>query len=137
MLELKPKFSRRKSFYKKAHITFTSDNEIVLISYTTKVAKYNANTKQFTKLWNGYSRTTMEHIAEFCAQFEIPFTPNKKNWLSLPFNNDKTRYYVEGTNGFVTHKCKETLFDNYYDAEIYADNLNNDFWHFWVVEYDN
>lgn len=133
---LKPIYSRRKSFYNKAHIIIADDNDIILQSYTTNVANYNTKTKKFTKLWNGYSATTMEHIKEFVAQYDIPFTPNKKNWLALPYDNDTTRYYIKGTNGFTTHEVKATLFDNYEDAEEYANTLNerNNFWHYWVEE---
>lgn len=131
---LEPRYSRRKSFYNKARVIIADDDDIILQSYTTNVANYNTKTKKFTKLWNGYSRTTMEHIEEFCKQHDIDFIPNKKNWLNLPYDNDKTRYYVKGTNGFVYHEAKETIFDNYDDAEKFADSLTNNFWSFWVEE---
>lgn len=132
--ELKTQYSRRKSFYKKAHVITTDDGEIILRSYTTNVATYNPRTQQLTKLWNGYSRTTMEHIAEFCNQYAIDFTPNKKNWLNLPYDNTPTRYYIKGTNGICYHEVKETIFDNYDDAEEFAQSRSNGFWYFWVEE---
>ena len=132
--KLQPQFSRRKSFYNKAHIITTDDGEIILRSYETNVATYNPRTRTFTKLWNGYSRTTMEHIGEFCKQFDIPFTPTKKNWLNLPYDNTPTRYYVAGSNGFCTHEFKNTLFDNYDDAEEYALSHTNNFWAYGVKE---
>lgn len=132
IVELKPQFSRRKSFYKKAHIIKTEDGEIILKSYATNVASYNLKTKQLNKLWNGYSRTTMEHIEEFCKQFDIDFTPNKKNWLNLPYDNTPTRYYVACSNGISSHEFKNTLFDNYDDAEEYALSHSNQFWYCWV-----
>ena len=134
MKELKPIYSRRKSFYKKAHIITTDDGEIILQSYTTNVACYNPHTNQLIKLWNGYSRTTMEHIAEFCAQFNIEFTPSKRNWLALPYDNTPTRYYIVGSNGICTHEFKETIFDNYHDAEEFAISRCNNFWEYWVEE---
>lgn len=137
--ELKPRYTTNKSYYKKAHIIITDDGEILLRSYTTNVASYNPQTKQFTKLWNGYSRTTMKHIIDFCGQYNIDFKPNKRNWLNLPYDNDRTQYIIAGSNGIYTHEFKSTLYDNYDDAQEYADTLNNrnTFWQYWVVEYDN
>lgn len=129
----------QKSYYNKALIIEdTATNTIYLQSYTTKVAKYNPTTKTFTKLWNGYSRTTMNHIIDFCKLYNIDFTPNKHNWLNLPTDTTtpqtQTRYYIKGTNGITTHDFKNTLFDNYDQAQEYADNHTNDFWYYWVEE---
>lgn len=77
----------RKSFYGKCKvIAYDSDNGITsyeLVSYTTIVCTYSVN--GFTKLWNGYSRTTMRHINAFMAHLGYEYG-GKEWWNSLPTN---------------------------------------------------
>ena len=82
---LQPRFSNRKSFYKKAKI-ITNGDTITLHSYDTDVCSYNLKTHTFKKLWNGYSQTTMEHINEFCNQYDLA-TFNKKQRDAYPCDN--------------------------------------------------
>ena len=135
--ELKPQYTTNKSYYKKAHIIYNDNGTIDLKSYNTIVATYEPQKKQFVKHWHGYSRTTMKHIIDFCGQLGIDFKPNKKNWLALP-HITKKQYYIKGSNGFCTHDTRNTLiFDNYADAEDYADTMSenlNYFWQYWVEE---
>ena len=58
-----------KSFYHKAKVVETFENEIVLVSYETPVCKI-AN-GQFVRLWPYYSATTMRHVNSFCRQYGI------------------------------------------------------------------
>ena len=73
--ELQPKTSQ-KSFYGKARVTVYSDGSKVLTSYSTDVARIDANGNVF-KLWTGWSATTGKHIAAFCGL-------NKKEFANLP-----------------------------------------------------
>lgn len=61
---LKPEFDTRKSFYGKAKIVL-KDNEIVLLSYNTKVA-YICNGRAY--VLGLFSNTTTRHIKEFLKQ---------------------------------------------------------------------
>lgn len=69
-----------KSFYNKCFVE-QSDNTMVCYSYNTPVASFKAG--KFSRLWSGYSATTMRHInafAAFCGLKE----GGKKWWDSLP-----------------------------------------------------
>lgn len=73
--ELTPKTSQ-KSFYGKARVTVYSDGSKVLASYSTDVARIDANGNVF-RLWTGWSATTGKHIAAFCGL-------NKREFTNLP-----------------------------------------------------
>ena len=62
--ELKPIYSREKSFYRKA-IVEIEDNKKTLYSYNTKVAVIEDNR---AIVFNTYSATTLRHIKEFLKQ---------------------------------------------------------------------
>ena len=111
------------SYYGKAKII--EDGDIIYLkSYDTIVCSYNTKIKTFTKLWGGYSRTTAKHIEDFIKQYNINFNFNKKNWLAYNDESKKQKYYIEYTNGFFNANTKKTLiFDNYEDAEKYAEKL--------------
>lgn len=131
---LQPRFSNRKSFYKKATI-ITNGDTITLHSYDTDVCSYNLKTHTFKKLWNGYSRTTMEHINEFCNQYDLA-TFNKKQWDAYPCDN-KEKYKVIANHVLGCKYKPTTTFDNYDDAEEYANKLNersNGLWYYGVEE---
>lgn len=72
---------RRKSFYGKAKVIATGD-EISLKSYDTIVCCWNEKYKTFTKIWNGYSATTMRHINCFLRYIGF-MCGGKKWWMSL------------------------------------------------------
>ena len=67
----------RKSFYGKA-IAKEYNGNTILTSYTTEVAKIDKEGR-FSRLWGGYSVTTMNHVNAFRAMFGLP-TMTKKEW---------------------------------------------------------
>lgn len=71
----------RKSFYRKCYV-FVDCGIAHLVSYETHVASIRLSDKEFMKVWNGYSVTTMRHINAFRAHYGlIPI--NKKEWDRL------------------------------------------------------
>lgn len=80
--ELAP--SHQKSYYGKAKVIQTG-NIVTLLSYDTNVCSYNKQTHEFTRLWNGYSATTMKHINDFLAVNKIQ-GGGKKWWCDTPVN---------------------------------------------------
>lgn len=72
-----------KSFYGKAHVVLdTEDNTAYLFSYDTIVCTYNANSKVFRRIWNGYSATTMRHVNAF-RDFYGMCPLSKSEWTRL------------------------------------------------------
>lgn len=69
----------RKSFYGKAKI-YKEGNEVFLVSYNTVVCKYNVKTGKFTRIWDGYSATTMRHISAFISNINGMGGIGKKWW---------------------------------------------------------
>ena len=70
--ELKPQYDRAKSFYKKANVYRDSKGNILLISYTTIVAKVTDKILTGEKkliIHGWYSATTARHINEFAQQY--------------------------------------------------------------------
>ena len=65
----------RKSFYGKA-IAREYNGNAILTSYTTEVARIDKEGR-FSRLWGGYSVTTMNHINAFRAMFGLPTMTNK------------------------------------------------------------
>ena len=72
----------RKSFYGKATITEYSDGTTVLTSYYTDVARINPD-HSFSRLWDGYSSTTMRHVNSFIAFYGL-HGGGKKFWDAQP-----------------------------------------------------
>ena len=72
----------RKSFYGKANV-IENKNIHVLQSYSTFVCYYNSDTREFVKLWDGYSATTMRHIESFRDHYGLSAI-GKKEWEALP-----------------------------------------------------
>ena len=58
------------------------DGYFYLVSYSTKVAKFNLNNGEFVRLWNGYSQTTMRHLNEWLQLNGLP-TITKKQWMKM------------------------------------------------------
>lgn len=77
-----PCFDGKKSFYGKA-VVFrqTATNTYILESYGTRVACFENN--HFSRLWDGYSATTMRHVNSFLKFLHLP-GGGKKWWYSLP-----------------------------------------------------
>lgn len=80
MKELMPVYDNAKSFYRKAFVDFPDDDTAILYSYDTPIIRYRYGV--YTKLWDGYSATTMRHIKEFCKQVD-GINVNKKWWTAL------------------------------------------------------
>lgn len=70
IVELKPKFDGKKSFYNKARLQIESD-EITLISYNTPIIKLNKNNIMFLAQYEHLSSTTMRHLREFLRQSDM------------------------------------------------------------------
>ena len=58
------------------------DGYFYLVSYLTKVAKFNINNGELVRLWDGYSHTTMRHINEWLQLHCLP-TITKKQWMKM------------------------------------------------------
>lgn len=67
VLDLKPMHENRKSYYGKAKVIIEKER-VILQSYNTFVCQIDKE-GNFEQLWDGYSRTTARHIAEFKKQF--------------------------------------------------------------------
>lgn len=79
--ELKP-INGRKSFYGKAKVCQDGDL-YTLISYGTPVCKYNVSTGDFTRLWAGYSLTTLTHVNAFLDAVGVDHIAYKAWWIKL------------------------------------------------------
>lgn len=112
----------QKDYYGKAYIIPSDDGGAALKSYETLVCKIDSD-GNFTRLWNGYSRTTMNHINDFRKLYDLPAL-NKAAWMATPCEN-KERYQVEFNTCFILWRA-EVVFDSYDDAELYADTVLND-----------
>ena len=73
---------RRKSFYKKA-VVLEDNSRLTLRSYNTEVAEFDRTSGKFTRLWGGYSATTMRHINAFASYCGLR-DGGKAWWDSLP-----------------------------------------------------
>lgn len=125
-------FQSNKSFYGKAHVR-EENGEVILRSYNTDVCKIDSK-GNFRKLWNGYSKTTLSHVIAFCDEYGIACDGTKKWWTGLQNEGGKSEQYVViQTNGLFEHKT-QVVFDDYYDAEEYANTLGNRFWYAYVDE---
>ena len=134
MIEFYLEATIQKSYYKKAKIMVDDKNIKWLKSYNTIVAKIDGN--KLIKLWNGYSKTTLRHIKDFCKMYNIFFEGTKKAWLNLPYYGDnKSKYKVIFWNGFAEF-CQNLLFDNYEGAENYGEQVTakKRFWSYRIEE---
>lgn len=75
----------QKSFYRKAYILQDENGNLYLQSYDTIVCGIINNI--FKKFWDGYSRTTQNHINDFRKTNGID-TLNKKDWETLSVDTD-------------------------------------------------
>ena len=74
---------RSKSFYGKAYVCEVGDEKI-LRSYGTDVCKIDSK-GNVIRLWDGYSATTMRHINNFLALFNVE-GGGKSWWDKLEVN---------------------------------------------------
>jgi hypothetical protein len=77
-----PCYDSRKDFHGKAKVIISENGTKFLQSYNTIVARLDSN-GTFTKLWSGYSATTMRHINSFFDHFAIDAPGGKSWWESL------------------------------------------------------
>lgn len=76
--ELKPFRTNQKSFYGKARVTVSYNDDdmyLVLQSYDTNVVMVKitkGGMPQVRRLWDGYSATTMRHVNELLMQEDFP-----------------------------------------------------------------
>lgn len=112
----------QKSYYGKAK-TRIENGGIVLRSYDTDVAMIDGN-GNFHRLWNGYSRTTMNHVNDFRREHGLEML-NKKAWDNIPCENLETVYNVYISTGFVTHKCPARLTREECEKEVERIQSNN------------
>jgi len=120
------------SYCKKAEV-IEEGKTATLYSYNTPVCKIDVITKDFTKLWNGYSKTTQAHINDFRRLYDLEAI-NKKEWDLLSCSNCH-KYKILLENGFTAYK-PTTTFDNYTQAEEYADSFtaNRFNWFYTIIE---
>lgn len=107
MEELKPIHDVHKSFNGLAHVMrLHTFGAVMLVSYTTHVCCYDAR-GQFYRLWNGWSRTSMWHIAEFVRQFGRGVGPlTKKEWEALPVEDDLLARTTEARDGLISMEAE-------------------------------
>lgn len=129
------KATRQKSYYGKAKVVYGDDGVIMLKSYDTLVAKIENG--KLVRMWGGWSATTMNHIKDFCAQFEIP-CGNKKWWCDMPCENEPSeRWKVVAYNCMGMEYKPSAIYDSYEQAITEAEKYNengNPFWFYDVVE---
>ena len=75
---------KAKSYYGKARVIETDNDEKVLLSYETEVCKITKS-GEFVRLWGGYSVTTMRHVNSFLLLFNIA-GGGKSWWDTLTTN---------------------------------------------------
>lgn len=81
--ELTPVVTNRKSFYKKAFVIEIAPDVYQLLSYETIVCEVDHGV--FKRYWDDYSATTMSHVNDFIALFDIQ-GGGKKWWMEQPVN---------------------------------------------------
>lgn len=79
IVELKPVYDGRKSFYRKAHVLTFADGSKYLKSYDTLVCSIDP-AGGVHRHWDGYSATTSRHVHEFCLQNNVPSIGGAAAW---------------------------------------------------------
>ena len=74
-------YDNRKSFYGKAKVE-ENGAVFVLYSYDIPVCVYDSDKEVFTRLWDGYSTTTMRHVNSFLRHYGLP-GGGKTWWIKL------------------------------------------------------
>lgn len=116
--EYKLTATTQKSYYGKA-VVIERSGKTQLKSYSTIVCEVDPD-GNFYKLWNGYSRTTMNHINDFRRLFSLA-PLYKKEWDKLPCESTR-KYKLTFNNIFRSWNCT-TIFDNALDAHNYGCEL--------------
>lgn len=80
--ELKPVWSKQKSFYGKAMVEEDENFFTTLYSYGVPIVRIGGN--YVTALWEGWSAATGRHINDFLWQ-ELGVTCNKKQFETLQY----------------------------------------------------
>ena len=114
------KATTQKSYYGKALVLDGADGVKMLKSYDTIVCAYNPATGDFTRMWGGYSRTTMNHVNDFRRLFGLD-PIGTKAWEAIPCGNGE-RFRVEFSNGFVEWTAG-VVFDDEDEAWNFADSV--------------
>lgn len=91
--ELTPRYDTRQSFYRKAYVEETNENEKILYSYCVPVAMIEDNKLFINDNERWYSQTTLRHIKEFARQeLDLILTKNEcKKYLVSRFENQLRR----------------------------------------------
>lgn len=72
----------RKSFYNKCEVLKDKNGVLYLRSYDTIVASYNPNSGIFSRIWSGYSQTTINHVNGFLFFLGLE-SINKNKWDNM------------------------------------------------------
>lgn len=83
------KATSQKCFYKKAYVLEDDKGNLFLQSYDTIVCGIIGGV--FKKFWDGYSRTTQNHVNDF-RKVNSMDTLSKKDWESLSVEDDTVSY---------------------------------------------
>lgn len=79
----------QKSFYRKAYVLEDEKGNLYLQSYDTVICGIIDGI--FKKFWDGYSKTTQNHVNDFRKSNSMD-TLNKKEWESLNVEDDTVSY---------------------------------------------
>lgn len=104
------------SFYGKAKIG-TEDNKVFLKSYDTVVACIDTTTNSFTRLWSGYSLTTLNHVNDFRSLHNLP-SLSKKEWLAIPCKDQQQLYKIQISNGFYNRNGQQLFTEEEAEKEV-------------------
>lgn len=113
----------QKSYYEKAKV-IVDDYFITLRSYDTNVIAIEKSTNKLVRLWNGWSKTTANHINDFLKLYGFN-TMSKKEWLNMPCVNNENVYSIYISTGFYTHKSNILLTETEAEKEIERITENN------------
>ena len=125
----------QQSFYKKAFVTTDEFGNQYLTSYKTVVAMI-CNSGAIFRCWNGYSRTTLEHVKAFFGR-----NISKKEWDEMEVLNPETgeitkadkeaQYKVVTTSGFSTY-TPQARFATAKEAEPLRQRMCKGPWTAWI-----
>ena len=113
----------QKSYYGKA-VIIADDDFIVLKSYDTEVIAIDRKNNTIIRLWNGWSKTTQNHINDFLKLYGFN-AMSKKEWLNMPCVNDEPTYNMYYSTGFYTHKSNILLTETEAEKEVERITENN------------
>ena len=88
--ELRVKFGKQQSFYKKSFIKEDEEGTEYLYSYYSLIITNYGNTVKFEEDSNLYSNTTMKHVREYLFQIgrgDLAALPKAKLFRKLEENN--------------------------------------------------